>query len=95
MGLPTRRWTSVWSAAGAVRVRPLGPPKPLASVPLTRVRPSIRAALVAQAQDARYPVWIATKQNRALWWATCWRDELPTPGRVDLTEYLPFLELTA
>jgi hypothetical protein len=95
MGLPTRRWTSVWSAGGPVRVRPLGPPRPLASLPLPTVRPSIRAALVAQAQDARYPSWIAARQSRSFWSATCWRDEFPAPGGVDLTEYLPFLELTA
>lgn len=93
MGLPTRHWTRVWSPVGTVRVRPLGPPLPLASVPLTRARPSIRAALVAQARDARYLGWITTQQGRSLNRATCWRDELPAPGIVDLTEYLPFLSL--
>jgi hypothetical protein len=52
MSAPTLRWTSVWSATGAVRVRPLGPPVPLASVPLGRLRASIRAAIIAQEREA-------------------------------------------
>ena len=95
MGLPSGRWTSVWSATGTVRVRPLGPPLPLGSIAPARVRPSIRAALIAQAQDAKYPAWIAAQQSRSFDGAVCWRDQLPAPGIADLTDYLPFLELTS
>jgi hypothetical protein len=94
MGLPLQRWSAVWSPLGTVRVRPLGPPVPLGSVPLDRLRVSIRAALVAQAKEARYPTWIAAQQSRSLGDAVCWRDQLPSLGTVDLTEYLPFLALT-
>jgi hypothetical protein len=94
MRLPSGRWSSVFSATGVVRVRPLGPPLPLSSVSLVRARPSIRAALVAQMRDARYPTWIAARISRSLDDAVCWRDQLPQAGVADLTDYLPFLELT-
>jgi hypothetical protein len=94
MALPSRRWSALWSPLGTTRVRPLGPPVRLASVPLGRLRASIRAALIAQAKDARYETWIAAQQGRSLRNAVCWRDELPTLGTADLTEYLPFLVLT-
>ena len=95
MGLPALRWTAVWSPTGTVRVRPLGPPLPLGSVSLARARPSIRAALVAQAREANYPTWIAARQTRSFSEVVCWRDQLPQPGVADLTEYLPFLALTS
>ncbi len=94
MALPSLRWTNVWSPTGTVRVRPLGPPLPLGSVSLARARPSIRAALAAQARDAKYPTWIAARQSRSFNDVVCWRDELPSPGLVELTEYLPFLALS-
>ena len=94
MELPSLRWTPVWSPTGTVRVRPLGPPVALGSVALARARPSIRAALVSQAREAKYPIWISGQQNHSFRDVVCWRDQLPTPGIVDLTEYLPFLSLT-
>ncbi len=93
MGLPSGRWASVWSAQGVARVRPLGPPLPLGALPLASVRTSIKAALVAQAAQTRYPSWLAAEQQAKLPTATCWRDQFPQLGEVDLTAYLPFLEL--
>lgn len=93
MRLPSGRWSTVFSALGAIKIRPLGPPLPLSSVSLSQVRPSVRAALVAQLRDARYPTWIAAQQKRSFSNAVCWRDQLPETGIVDLTEYLPFLAL--
>jgi len=94
MTLRSGSWSDVWSPNGTVRVRPLGAPVPLGSVPLSGVRPSIRAALIAQARDERYPAWIAARMTRSLPAAVCWRDELPVAGTADLTDYLPFLSLT-
>jgi hypothetical protein len=94
MSVPSGRWTSVWSTSGAVRVRPLGPPVALGSVPLDRLRASIRAALMAQQREANYPTWIAARQSRSFDQAVCWRDELPAVGIADLTDYLPFLTLS-
>jgi hypothetical protein len=95
MNAPSRRWTSIWSTSGPVRVRPLGPPLPLGSVPAGQARASIRAALLSQEREARYPAWIGTQQSRSFNQAVCWRDELPAVGIADLTDYLPFLTLPA
>ena len=93
MTLPAGRWARVWSVAGPIRVRALGSPVRLGSLSLARVAPSIRAALIAEARDARYPSWIAAQQARSFAGAICWRDELPAVGIADLTDYLPFLSL--
>jgi hypothetical protein len=94
MTLPSGQWSQVWSATGPVRVRALAGPVRLGSVPLGRVGPSIRAALIAQERDARHPSWIAAQQARSFAGAICWRDEFPAVGIADLTDYLPFLSLT-
>jgi hypothetical protein len=88
------RWSRLWSPTGTIRVRPIGPPVSLSAVALARVRASIRAAMIAQARDGRYPSWIADQQSRSFRNAVCWRDELPATGVADLTDYLPFLALT-
>jgi hypothetical protein len=93
MGIPTKRWSFVWSPLGAVRVRPLGPPEPLGSVPYGSALPSIRAVLMAQARQARFPAWLTAEQQKAFPEATCWRDQFPQLGEADLAQYLPFLEL--
>jgi hypothetical protein len=93
MGIPTKRWSFVWSPLGSVRVRPLGPPEPLGSVPLGSARPSIRAVLMAQSRLARFPAWLAAQQRAAFPEATCWRDQFPQTGDVELADYLDFLSL--
>jgi hypothetical protein len=94
MGLASGRWAAVWSPLGVVRVRPLGPPKPLASVPLGNVRSSIRAALMDQSREEHFPVWLTAAQKAAFPEAICWRDQFPELGEVDLTNYLDFVALT-
>jgi hypothetical protein len=93
MGIPMKRWSSVWSPLGAVRVRPLGPPQPLGGVPLGSATPSIRAVLIAQARQARFPTWLAARQRAAFPEATCWRDQFPQVGDADLSEFLEFLQI--
>ena len=95
MGLSSGRWSALWSPLGVVRVRPLGPPLPLGSVPLANARQAIRAALIAQAREDRFPVWLTAAQEAAFPEAICWRDQLPELGEVDLTNYLPFLALSS
>ena len=94
MNLSSGRWSALWSPLGTVRVRPLGPPLPLGSLPLGNVRLSIRAALIAQAREDRFPGWLTSAQKAAFPEAICWRDQFPELGEVDLTNYLPFLALT-
>jgi hypothetical protein len=95
MGLSSGRWSALWSPLGTVRVRPLGPPLPLGSLPLGKLRSSIRAALIAQAREDRFPIWLTSAQKAAFPEAICWRDQFPELGEVDLTNYLPFLALTS
>ena len=94
MNLSSGRWSALWSPLGTVRVRPLGPPQPLGSVPLGNVRPTIRSALMDQARGEHFPVWLTAAQKAAFPEAICWRDQFPELGEVDLTNYLPFLALT-
>jgi hypothetical protein len=95
MNLSSGRWWALWSPLGTVQVRPLGPPLPLGSVPLGNAASGIRAALVAQAREERFPSWLTAAQRAALPEAICWRDQMPVLGEVDLTNYLPFLALTS
>jgi hypothetical protein len=95
MSLSSGRWSAVWSPLGIVQVRPLGPPLPLGTLPLSNARAGIRAALMSQAREDRYPTWLADAQQAAFPEAICWRDQMPEVGEVDLTNYLPFLALTS
>jgi hypothetical protein len=94
MSLGSGRWSRLWSPLGTIQVRPLGPPKTLSSLPLGSVRPSIRTALIDQAREEHFPVWLTAAQKAAFPEATCWRDQFPELGEVDLTNYLSFLALT-
>jgi hypothetical protein len=78
-----------------VQVRPLGPPLPLGTLPIGNARDAIRAALMAQEREDRYPTWLTSAQQAAFPEAICWRDQMPEKGEVDLTNYLPFLALTS
>lgn len=95
MSLATGRWSAAWSPLGTVQVRPLGAPVALGTLALGTARAAIRAALVAQAQEDHYPVWLSAAQQAAFPEAICWRDQMPEKGEVDLTNYLPFLALTS
>lgn len=66
---------------------------PLGSLSLPSVRQAIRAALIAQAREDHFPLWLTAAQKAAFPEAVCWRDQLPELGEVDLTNYLPFLAL--
>ncbi len=94
MNLSSGRWSALWSPLGTVRVRPLGPPQPLGSLPLGNVRLSIRTALIDQAREEHFPTWLTAAQKAAFPEAICWRDQFPELGEVDLTNYLSFLALT-
>ena len=94
MSLASGRWSALWSPLGTVQVRPLGPPQALGSVSLGATRTAIRSALVEQAREERFPIWLTAAQKAAFPEALCWRDQFPELGEVDLTNYLPFLALT-
>ena len=87
------RLTTVVSASGQWKVKPLGPVAPLAAFSLAKARPSIGAALRQSSRTSAYQSWTAAKQRSALKQTVCRRDDLPSVGAVDLTSYLSFLAL--
>lgn len=80
---------------GSFRVHALGDAVPLGSLPLAQVRPAIRSALQAFARGAAFESWTVVRQTSALATATCLHDDLPAPGSIDLSLFLPFLGPTA
>jgi hypothetical protein len=90
----TGRTASVRSLDGSYTVRMLGDPMPLGALPLERARPAISAALTAFARGEAFERWTAARQTAMLAQTTCVRDDMPAPGPVDLSTFLPFLSLT-
>jgi hypothetical protein len=89
----TGRVAAIRTAEGRFLVRALGPPTPLAAVPLAQARPAIAAALREFARGEAYERWTEARQKGALGQTTCVRDELPIPAAVELSAYAPFLAL--
>jgi hypothetical protein len=90
-GLPEGRWTSIRTMLGKYRVRALQPAVPLGTLPAGLARSPISNALEELARNQRYEDWLLAREHASLGLATCRRDQLPTPGVVPLTDYLPFL----
>jgi hypothetical protein len=78
---------------GSYRVTPVGDAVPLGLLPLGVVRPAIAGAIRSFARGAAYERWTTIHQKDALATAICARDDLPQPGVIDLTTYLPFLSV--
>jgi hypothetical protein len=91
--LPTGQKARLWTLLGRFGVRPLAPAEHLGALPLSTVRPAILAALRGFARAQSFQRWTLVEQNHALNRTICLRDELPQPGAIDLTEYLPFLRI--
>lgn len=91
--LPEGRRSRLSTLLGTFAVRPLGPAQPLGALPLSAVRPAIVAALRGFERAQSFERWTIAEQNQALNRTICLRDQLPQPAAIDLTEYLPFLQL--
>lgn len=76
---------------GRYTVRPLGPALPLFALPPARARDVARKVLGQFAKDGVYESWLAGQEQQALATAVCDRDRLPSPGEVDLTDWVSFL----
>ena len=87
------RTAPLWTAGGTIRVRALGAARPLSAFGLGPARPSIVAALRDLARSSAYESWTVRTQTSAANRTLCSRDDVPQVDAVDLTEYLPFLEL--
>lgn len=94
-GLRSDSNAQVRTLNGSFKVHALGAAVRLGSLPLAQVRPAIRSALQAFAQGAAFENWTVARQTTALNTATCLGDDLPAPGSVDLSLFLPFLGPTA
>lgn len=74
----------------AVRI---GEVRPLGTIPFAEARAPIASALAAFARRTAFESWTLARQDSALRSAVCRRDDLPAPGTIRLTGYLPFLAL--
>jgi hypothetical protein len=91
--VPAGRRTTLGTLDGSFAVRPIDVARPLGSVPVSQVRPSISGLL---RQHARLDAAVrssASRQQILLNQAVCRRDDLPQPAVIELTDFLPFLEL--
>ena len=91
--LPTGRKSRLSTLLGTFAVRPLGPAQPLGSLPLSKVRSGIVAALRGFERAQSFERWTIRQQTHALSRTICLHDQLPQPAAIDLTEYLPFLRI--
>jgi hypothetical protein len=91
--IPGRRFVTLNTREGALRVRALGPTAPLGAFSIATARASIRAALVKIAQEQVFDNWLMRREASALSVTTCRRDWLPSIGTLELTSELPFLQL--
>jgi hypothetical protein len=89
--IPTGRWVTIRTMLGPVQVKAVEPTVPLGGVPLSVARPAVIASLKGLARDRRYEAWLLARQRTMVDQALCRKDELPTPGIVPLTDFLPFL----
>jgi hypothetical protein len=76
---------------GRFTVRALGPPAPLELIPRANAEAAARAALSRLAKQDVYASWLEQAEKQVLADAVCVRDDLPSPGRIDLGPFVPFL----
>ncbi len=93
--LPTGRNGLVQTSTGAVSVRPLEQPLPLAAVAPAAARPAIAAAVRQLEKDDAYQAWLEEKEQGLLGTAICAGDDVPAPAPLELADYVPFLRLTS
>jgi hypothetical protein len=84
----------VSSLSGTYTVKADGDALPLGALPLPRAKTAIAAALKSFARGQAFESWTVARQSGSLQAATCLKDDLPQPGAVDLSTFLPFLSLT-
>jgi hypothetical protein len=89
--LPSGKTRSIDTVDGRFAVRPLGPSLPLVALAPADARSVARGVLGRFAKDAVYDRWLRGAESRLLQSAVCARDDVPSPGSVDLTVWAPFL----
>jgi hypothetical protein len=91
--LPENKKTKVVALDGTYDVTAHGEAQPLGAVPLELARTTISAALRAFARRAAFEQWSLGRQTYYFARTICRKDDVPEPGAVRLTSYLPFLSL--
>jgi len=85
---------TVLTVGGTFHVRPVGGTRPLGTMPLSAVAPTIRAALTSFARGAAFDDRMVAQEGAALAKTICADDDLPATGAVELESFLPFLAAT-
>jgi hypothetical protein len=85
---------TVSSLGGSYMVKPTSEAIPLGALPLGQAKPAIATALKSFARGQAFESWTVARQSGSLLATTCLKDDLPQPGAVDLSTFLPFLSLT-
>ncbi len=91
--VPAGQRANVATLEGSFAVRPLDLARPLGTVSFSELRPTISAVLKQHARLEAAGRWSTSRQSALLNDATCRRDDLPQPALIELTDFLPFLEL--
>lgn len=91
--VPMGKKSKIATLLGTFTVKPLAAAQPLGALPLSTARPSIVATLRGFERAQSFETWTIAQQDRALNKTICLRDQLPQPAAIDLTEYLPFLQV--
>ncbi len=92
--LPSGRRMTIRTLDGSVRVRPTGPARPLALVPLDEARAAVVAAVTRIKRADAYARRAVALEKKLLQRTNCRRDDLPAVSQTELTDYAPFLALT-
>jgi hypothetical protein len=93
--IPPRRFMTLPTKDGPLRVRALGPTAPLGAFSIRTATASIKAALVRISQEGVFDNWLMRRERSALAATTCRRDWLPAVGPMELATELPFLALAS
>jgi hypothetical protein len=89
--LPQGKATAIDTIDGRFTVKPLGPALPLYALAPTSARAVARGMLGRFAREGVFTRWLQQQENALLQTALCARDDVPAPGDVDLSAWLPFL----
>jgi hypothetical protein len=93
--IPARKFVTLPTKDGPLRVRALGPTAPLGAFAIRTAAASIKAALVRISQGQVFDNWLMRRERSALAATTCRRDWLPAVGPMELSTELPFLALAS
>jgi hypothetical protein len=93
-GLASKTTRTLQTVEGTYEVHAVGDAQALGTMPLSVVKPAIRATLTSFAQGDAFEQWTTKHQTAALPRTTCRGDDLPVPAPVELETLVPILSAT-